>query len=148
MVCSKISTATITHTAVVSYSKANGIGTIGMIYTDSIYTPIRNVNYTVIPARVGNSMEQMLQGSFIGYNSVVPTGKQLNVDHSKAKYVLLPVWMLHTKYKDKTYVFAMNGQSGKMTGTFPICPKRTLGWFAGIWAGSAALLTLLLSLFL
>ncbi len=38
-------------------NKANGIGTIGMIYTDSIYTPIRNVNYTVIPARVGNSMD-------------------------------------------------------------------------------------------
>ena len=38
-------------------NKANGIGTIGMIYTDSIYTPIRNVNYSVIPARVGNNMD-------------------------------------------------------------------------------------------
>ena len=38
-------------------NKANGVGTIGMIYTDSIYTPIRNVNYSVIPARVGNSMD-------------------------------------------------------------------------------------------
>ena len=38
-------------------NKANGLGTIGMIYTDSIYTPIRNVNYSVIPARVGNNMD-------------------------------------------------------------------------------------------
>ena len=38
-------------------NKANGVGTIGMIYTDSIYTPIRNVNYSVNPARVGNSMD-------------------------------------------------------------------------------------------
>ena len=88
--------------------------------------------------RVGNSMDDMLQGTFIGYSSVVPTVKQLNVDHSKAKYVLLPVWMLYTKYKDKSYVFAMNGQTGKMTGTFPICPKRTASWFCGIMAGIAA----------
>jgi len=54
--------------------------------------------------------------------------------------------MLHTKYKDKTYVFAMNGQTGKMTGSFPICPKRTAAWFAGIWAGATAVLTLLLNL--
>jgi hypothetical protein len=72
--------------------------------------------------------------------------RQLNIRHSKAKYVLLPVWMLHTKYKDKTYVFAMNGQTGKMTGSFPICPKRTALWFGGIWAGATAVLTALLSL--
>lgn len=93
--------------------------------------------------RVTRSMEDMLQNSFIGYSTVVPTSKQMNVKHGRAKYVLLPVWMLHTKYKDKTYVFAMNGQSGKMTGTFPICPKRTAAWFAGITAGAAALLTIL-----
>jgi hypothetical protein len=40
----------------------------------------------------------------------------------------------------------MNGQTGAMTGTFPICPKRTAGWFAGIWAGVSALAWLLLSL--
>ena len=50
------------------------------------------------------------------------------------------------KYKDKTYVFAMNGQTGKMTGTFPICPKRTALWFGGIWAGVTAAATLLLHL--
>lgn len=95
-----------------------------------------------IRQRVTRSMEDMLQKSFVGYSSVVPTSRQMNVKHSRAKYVLLPVWMLHTKYKDKTYVFAMNGQSGKMTGTFPICPKRTAAWFAGITAGVSVLLTL------
>ena len=51
--------------------------------------------------------------------------------------------MLHTKYKDKTYVFAMNGQTGKMTGTFPICPKRSAAWFAGICAAVTVLITLI-----
>ena len=30
-----------------------------------------------------------------------------------------------------------------MTGTFPICPKRSLAWFAGICAGVAAVVTLI-----
>ncbi len=101
-----------------------------------------------IKQRVSASINSLISGTIIGYHSVVPISTRLNVKHGKAKYVLLPVWMLHTKYKDKTYVFAMNGQTGKMTGTFPICPKRTALWFGGIWAGATALLTLILSLFL
>ena len=101
-----------------------------------------------VKQRVSASVNSLISGTIMGYSTVMPISTRLDVKHGRAKYVLLPVWMLHTKYKDKTYVFAMNGQTGKMTGTFPICPKRTLGWFAGIWAGSAALLTLLLSLFL
>lgn len=88
-----------------------------------------------IKERVGNSLDDMLAPTFVGYSSVLPTSKNLHVSHGKASYVLLPVWMLNTKYKDKTYVFAMNGQTGKMAGTFPICPKQSAAWFAGICAG-------------
>ena len=98
--------------------------------------------------RVSASMNSLISGTIIGYHTVVPMSTRLNVRHGKAKYVLLPVWMLHTRYQDKTYVFAMNGQTGKMTGTFPICAKRTALWFGGIWAGVTAVATLLLSLFL
>ena len=85
--------------------------------------------------RVDQSMDNLLQSTFMGYTTVVPTSKQLKVDHGTAKYVLLPVWMLHTRYQDKTYAFAMNGQTGKMTGTFPISKARVAAWFAGIMAG-------------
>lgn len=100
-----------------------------------------------VKQRVSSSMDSLIAGTILGYASVIPMSKQLNVNHGKAKYVLLPVWMLHTKYRDKTYVFAMNGQTGKMTGSFPICPKRTAMWFGGIWAGVTAVMTLLLNLF-
>ena len=92
-----------------------------------------------IRERVSASMDSLVSSSILGYASCVPTSRQLHVNHGSAKYVLLPVWMLYTKYKDKSYVFAMNGQTGKMTGTFPICPKRTAMWFAGIWAGVSAI---------
>jgi hypothetical protein len=95
-----------------------------------------------IRQRVGDTFDDLLQPTFIGYNSVLPTDKKLQVQHSTAKYILLPVWVLHTKYKANTYVFAMNGQTGKMTGTFPICPKKSAMWFSGICAGVTLLATI------
>ena len=97
-----------------------------------------------IKERVGQTLDDMIQPTFMGYSSVIPTSKQLQVRHGSAKYMLLPVWMLHTKYKDKTYVFAMNGQTGKITGTLPIDKGRMWAWFGGITAAVAAVTGLLL----
>lgn len=96
-----------------------------------------------IRQRVSETIDEMLQSSFVGYTSVIPTQKHLDVTQGTVKYALFPIWMLHTKYKDKTYVFAMNGQTGKMTGSFPICLKRSLAWFTGICAGVTAVVSLL-----
>lgn len=94
-----------------------------------------------IRQRVEKSIQDQLQGTMLGYATVVPTSHQLRVCHSKARYVLLPVWMLNTRYHGKLYTFAMNGQTGKMTGSFPICPKRAAAWFAGLTAGITVLAT-------
>lgn len=99
-----------------------------------------------IRERVTVSMDELIAPTLAGYHSVIPTVKKINIHHSKAKYVLLPVWMLTTRYKDKTYTFAMNGQTGKMTGELPICPKRCWAWFGGIAAGIAALTLSLMAL--
>lgn len=96
-----------------------------------------------IRQRVEQSLQDQVQPSLLGYATVVPTNRQIQVHHSKAKYVLLPVWMLNTKYNGKIYTFAMNGQTGKMTGSLPVSRKRTAAWFAGICAG----VTLLVHLF-
>ncbi len=95
-----------------------------------------------VQQRVDRSMEEQLQNSFLGYATVVPTSRNLKVEHGVAKYVLLPVWVLNTKYRDTLYTFVMNGQTGKMTGSFPICPKRSAAWFAGISAAVTVLAAL------
>lgn len=93
--------------------------------------------------RVDATLDDLMAPTFLGYSSVIPREKHLNVTHGKAKYVLLPVWLLTSRYRDKTYTFAMNGQTGKITGTLPICPKRSLGWFAGVSATVTALCALI-----
>lgn len=97
-----------------------------------------------IRQRVETSMNDHIQSSVLGYATVLPTSQNVQIHHGNARYVLLPVWLLNTKYKGKIYTFAMNGQTGKMTGTFPICPKRSAAWFAGLWAGITAVATLVL----
>lgn len=42
------------------------------------------------------------------------------------EYALLPVWMLNVKYKDKYYLFAMNGQTGEFVGNIPIDKKKVI----------------------
>ena len=89
--------------------------------------------------RVSASMEELVAPTLVGYATAIPTVKNVHVNHGRAKYVLLPVWMLHTSFQGKNYLFAMNGQTGKMTGTFPICPKRSWAWFGGISAAVAVI---------
>ena len=64
------------------------------------------------------------------------------IDEEKAEYVMLPVWMLNYRYKDKTYQFALNGQTGKQVGTLPLSKGRMAGFFGGLTAGIWILLTL------
>lgn len=90
-----------------------------------------------IRQRVDSSLGELARGSCYGYSSVLPASRKLDITH-KASYVLLPVWMLNTQYNGKTYTFAMNGQTGKMTGAFPICTKRAFGWFSIVAAAAAA----------
>ena len=95
-----------------------------------------------IKERVQRSVEQELQSTFLGYSSVLPVNNHLDIHHSKAKYVLLPVWLLNTNYNGKIYTFAMNGQTGKITGSLPVCSRKSAVWFAGIFAAVTILATL------
>ena len=38
--------------------------------------------------------------------------------------LMLPVWLLNTKWKDKNFLFAMNAQTGKMVGDLPVDKLR------------------------
>ncbi len=91
-----------------------------------------------IRQRVEASFDEQVRASMVAYTTAVPTSRNLQLKESKARYVLMPVWVLNTRYKDKIYSFVMNGQTGKMTGQLPICPKRTAAWFTGIFAAVTA----------
>lgn len=96
--------------------------------------------------RVEASFQSQVQSTALGYATVLPTVQNLEIPDIQPKYVLLPVWLLNTRYRGKLYTFAMNGQTGRMTGTFPVCPKRTALWFSGIFAAVTMLASAVLML--
>ena len=84
--------------------------------------------------RMKKSAEEVLADTVQGYASVVPENTNVNISGGKAQYALYPVWILNTTWKDKKYIFAMNGQTGKMTGDLPIDRGIYLKWLAGLTA--------------
>ncbi len=52
--------------------------------------------------------------------------EKFSYENESSKYALLPVWLLVTKWNDKTYKFAMNGQTGKMVGDLPVSAPKLL----------------------
>lgn len=84
--------------------------------------------------RVKNSTTDVLRNSINGYSSVVVKNANHNLNLTNKEYILLPVWMLNIKYKDKIYTFAMNGQTGKMVGDIPIDKKKAVIWWVSIFA--------------
>lgn len=76
-----------------------------------------------------------LRGSVTGYSSVQERSSNATVIHGKTDYALMPVWLLYTKWNDRDFLFAMNGQTGKMTGNLPVDPVKSAAWFGGVSAG-------------
>lgn len=97
--------------------------------------------------RAVNTTYQKLRDTVGGYSQVRELGKRADVHHDSTEYALFPVWLLYTRWNGQDFLFAMNGQSGKMTGNLPVDKGKTAGWFAGVSAICFALFSLLVMLF-
>ncbi len=85
-----------------------------------------------VEERAMNSTKQEFMGTAVGYTSLTEFSNNLVVEEATGKYALLPVWMLSTKWNGQNYLFAMNGQTGKLIGDLPIDKGKYYSWFARI----------------
>lgn len=69
--------------------------------------------------RSKDAMYEKARGSLVGYSSLVLKSDNSNINNHESDYAMLPVWLLNVKYKEKKYVFAINGQNGKVVGKLP-----------------------------
>jgi DNA-directed RNA polymerase subunit RPC12/RpoP len=90
--------------------------------------------------RIEDYTSKLLRDTIHGYNSVSVNSCNVGIHNEKATYVLLPIWMFTYHYKGKTYVFAMNGQTGKIAGSLPISKGRIAAWFSAISGSIFAIL--------
>ena len=73
-----------------------------------------------------------LRGTVKHYDGCTLVGSNVHLKRGKVHYALMPVWMLNTKWKGKDFLFAMNGQTGKMVGDLPVDWVKFWGLFAAI----------------
>lgn len=77
--------------------------------------------------RAINSATEKFKNEIMGYGSITITNNNLVAREMGREYALLPVYMVNVKYKDKFYLFIMNGQTGEFIGDMPTSvPKLIL----------------------
>ena len=82
--------------------------------------------------RCGGTLSATLRNTVTGYHTCTLIHDSVNLKRGKVHYALMPVWMLNTKWKGKDFLFAMNGQTGKLVGDLPVSWGRFWGLFAAI----------------
>lgn len=82
--------------------------------------------------RCRETLAQALRDTVTGYGACVTEREDIALRRGKVHYALLPVWMLSTKWRGQDFLFAMNGQTGKLVGDLPL--DKGLYWkhFAAI----------------
>lgn len=95
-------------------------------------------------ARCTASVEDALRNTVVGYSGCVTVSKDVTVNPTRVRYALMPVWMLSTKWKDKNFLFAMNGQTGKLIGDLPIDKGKLALYCLGSFVAAAAVSLLFL----
>ena len=79
-----------------------------------------------------STLEKVVGGTVQGYGTVSLEDKQVQLHRGKVQYALLPVWMLNVKWNNQTYLFAINGQSGKTAGILPVSKGKVAAMFAAL----------------
>lgn len=97
----------------------------------------RDIEFQEMAANVESELKtygnNLLQDTISGYTTVYNKRSNITITSQNKHYVLLPVWIVTYRSSEqdkKIYYYAMNGQSGKVSGVLPIA-KLKLALFAG-----------------
>ena len=94
--------------------------------------------------RIRKSTSDAFAATATGYSTIIPVSTGIQLQNSRAKYALYPVWLLNTSWDGKNYTFALNGQTGKMVGDLPVDKAAYRRWLFGL-AGIATAVSFALS---
>ena len=96
--------------------------------------------------RIVASTEAAFASTTGGYSTVKRQYANIDLKKGEVKYALAPVWLLSTKWNGQNFLFAMNGQTGRLIGDLPVDSGRYWSWYFRIFAPFAAVLAAILFL--
>lgn len=98
-------------------------------YLAEKYDMDQNDVYGRVTKIMRTNLGTILQDTIKGYNQVKLKKINAKFSNVKATYVLLPVWLITFNFKGESYMFAMNGQTGKIAGQLPLSTAKGASWF-------------------
>ena len=97
-------------------------------YLQGFVAKKRDIDRDMLTSEVKGKMnayaEHMLRDTIVGYTRVSTDSMSVNIHSSHWEYTLMPIWILTYKKDKKTYVYAMNGSTGKIYGELPVSPWK------------------------
>lgn len=86
-----------------------------------------------VKRRMNNYAEELLKRTATGYSSVTTNSVDVAILNAHWEYSLMPIWLLTYKKNDKTYIYAMNGATGKMYGELPVSIPKLIALGVGVF---------------
>ena len=93
--------------------------------------------------RASNTCESEIASTAGGFMEIDVEHIDTGVEWQQIAYALLPVWMLHTRWNGEDFLFAMNGQTGKLIGDLPIDNGKVRKRFLTIFLPVAVIVALI-----
>ncbi len=114
----------------------------------------RDIEYQTLSDEVKQELsgyaEQLLSDTVNGYTSFNRTQRSIDITQQHNNYVLLPVWLVTYRADDpnkSAFYYAMNGQTGKVSGVLPISYQR-LGLISGGIFAAIAIIGMIVGYFI
>ena len=98
------------------------------------YDVDKSVTFNRATERFREGTIQAFENDIDGYSNISVEDSNIQLSNTKASYALYPVWILNTKWKEKSFRFAVNGQSGKVAGDLPISVIKAILFWLGFFA--------------
>lgn len=117
-----------------------------MSYLSGFFAEKRNIEKSEISVGVNEKIKNFSARKLLDsveYANADIKDSSIRIGDVSWKYNLLPVWVLNYKHKDKNYIYALNGQTGKVYGELPVSFKKLGVLFAGITAAASVILTVI-----
>lgn len=90
-------------------------------------------NASRVETRMTNTAYQKIKETAVGYTTLVPEVERLHLRKESVSYAFFPIWLLTTRWNGKSYMFAMNGQTGKMiSDDLPVDNVKFFLWLIGL----------------
>lgn len=95
-----------------------------------------------IEEQVNRYTKDLIKDTITDYSRLKEQNCTIDMLAQDMSYTLLPAWILTYRYDGKTYVFAVNGQTGKSFGELPLNNKKVFGVATAVFAVTSIALLL------